>query len=319
MKRTLKRQGGNAIISVSIALVFMTLALIMLMKLFERFKYENTANITFNRIVDVRDAMQRAYMANMIAGIAPNDATAYPENGAALIATGTLEDCTEDDEANGYCINHLKLPWVDSDNIDEKIDVTRITDSSDSYPAFTLSFSLANVYPLSLRNIIRSKISQLPSFKENSTNTVTIKFTRPASEVSLDNLVRRDGSTTMTADWDVGSVYLDNVKDMSYTNLTDRTGITGMLKLGSVLVNSSAGVAVPKPNCPSGYSPQIEVWTQSLGASTLQYNVKNFASWYVDNTTTWQVFFKSTAESSTGNKSYFYEGTVVYATWCDFS
>lgn len=319
MKHLLKRQRGDAIVSTALALVVIILVMTMLAKVAQQLRYETTASVALGRVEGVRDAMQRAYMENIILGVAPDSSTAYPANGAALVTGGQIEECLAADEMDGYCINRLKLPWVDSDNNDEMIDVTAITDPSDGYPAFTLSFSLANVYPLQLRNMIRSRMSQLPTFTEDSTNTVTITFTRPASEVSLENLVKRDGTTTMTDDWDVGSVYLDNVKDMSYTDLSDRTGMTGLLKLGSVVITSSAGKRVNKQTCPTGYKAEIEVWTQSLGTSTLQYNVKNFASWYVGNTDYWQIYFKSTAENASGTKSYFYEGTVVYATWCDFS
>lgn len=319
MRKSRRSQRGDALITTSLALVVLIILSVMLARYLQTLSYQNRANLALTRIENVVDAMQRAYMANMVLGVAPNSINAYPGNGAALIAAGYLENCIAADEANGLCINRLKLPWVDSSNNDETIDITTFIDPADNHPAFTVTFSLGNIYPVKQRNIIRTRISQLPDYTEDGSNNVTITYTRPGSEVSLENLVRRDGSTPMTADWDFGDVYLDNVKDISFTGISDRTALTGSLKLGSVLVSSSAGVSVAYNTCQAGYTPQIEVWTQSLGTSTLQYNVKAFASWYVDDGSKWIVHFRSTAENSSGTKTYYYTGTVVYATWCDFS
>ncbi|MFC5079639.1 hypothetical protein VTH8203_00840 [Vibrio thalassae] len=321
---SIKRQQGDILVGTLISLVILIIVTLMLAQAAKQWQYEQTAAVAVNRITVVQDAMQRGYINAITQGVAPNNIAAYPASRANLIALDLIEACSIGQEIAGQCIDQTKLPWVTMTNADQLMTITPFIDPSDNYPAFNITFSIANIAPMKKRMIIRNAISQLPNYTEDAAGNVTIAFTRPGSSVAQDNLVRRDGTAPMTADWDYGNFdlnnvkYINNVDDISFKNITDRTALTGSIKLGSVVISNSSGVLVAKPACPSGYTAQIQVWTVSLGTTDLQYNVKNFASWDVDSGNHWRIYFRSTAENSSGNKSYFYQGVVAYGTWCDF-
>lgn len=320
----MKKQQGASLLGVMFALVALIAIGIMLAHAARIYSYETTARVAFKRIEHIHDAMQRAYMDNVTRGtspLSPTDLNAYPNNGASLMSLGYIEECSAANEIAGRCINALKLPWTTTSNADQMINIRRFLDS-DNFPAFELSFSIAGLAPIQLRNAVRAKLTELPNFRDNGAGNITLKFTRPGNMVALENLVKRDGTTKMTKDWDFGGKYLENVKDIAIAGLTDRSVLTGTVKIGSKYVGNSSGERVDNPSCPDGYKPEIEVWLSSVGGSDsnqLPYNMRSFAAWYADNGNHWQVFVRSLGEDSNGNPRFFYQGTVSYATWCDFS
>ncbi len=328
IKTLRKRQKGLTAVEALFGVIVLTIFGIASMQVFQRWSYETTAEVALKRIINISDVMQRAYIDSITRGTAPNDINAYPQDVASLIAQSWIPNCTPAQELAGQCIHEAKLPWVTTANTDQMMTVTRFADPIDNFPAFRISFSLAGIPSITQRNVIRNRISTLPNYTENAANTVTLTYTRPGSAVALENLVSRDGSNPMTADWDYGGFDLNNVRhindvnDISFEGVTDRTALTGSVKIGSSRIDTNGGINVPKPTCPTTpitYEPQIQVWTVALSTSNLVYNVKGFAAWEVDQGTSWQVFFRSIAEDTNGNQGYFYEGVVGYATWCDFA
>ncbi|MGR5296810.1 hypothetical protein ACPV5U_24350 [Vibrio mediterranei] len=327
-KATIKRQKGLTAVEALFGVILLTAFGIAAMQALQRLSYETTAEVALKRIINISDVMQRAYIDSITRGTAPNDITSYPQDVAALIAQSRIPNCSVAQEFAGQCIHEAKLPWVTTTNADQMMTITRFIDPVDNFPAFRISFSLAGIPSITQRNVIRNRISTLPNYTENAANTVTITYSRPGSAVSLENLVARDGSTPMTADWDYGGFDLNNIRhindvnDMSFEGVNDRTALTGSIKIGSARIDSNGGISVDKPSCPTtpiAYTPQIQVWTVALSTSNLVYNVKGFAAWEVDQGSTWQIFFRSIAEDNNGNQGYFYEGVVAYATWCDFA
>ncbi|MDF9399135.1 hypothetical protein [Vibrio sp. 1180_3] len=320
-----RKQSGDALLATLMALVILIVISIMIAKAARVWQYELIAKTAVKRINTVHEAMQRAYIDGITVGTPPTSIATYPADATALISQGYLNDCTIAQENAGQCISLVKLPWVTTGNADQLMTIAPFIDPADNYPAFRITFSLAGIQPLKKQMIIRKEISQLPSYTEDASGNVTMQFTRPGSSIAQDNLVRRDGTTKMTNDWDYGNFDLNNVKyindvdDISFKGVTDRTALTGSIKMGSTIVTNSSGKTITKPSCPVGYSPQIQVWTVSLGTTDLQYNVKNFAAWDVNSGANWKVYFRSTAENSSGTRTYFYQGVVGYATWCDFS
>ncbi|WP_428776385.1 hypothetical protein [Vibrio sp.] len=309
-------------ISTALAIVAIIIVSIGIARFLQVAKYEQIAKVAADRLELIHNAMQRAYMDSIQTGVAPNNINAYPASGSALVSGGYIDNCSAAQEAARQCLNVQKLPWVTTSNSDQTIQIQRFTDSADNFPAFRLSFSLAGLTPIKLRNIVRTKLSEYPNYTEDASANVTLTFKRPSAAVSLENLVKKDGSEPMTSDWDFGNFYLDNVRDISYSGLNDRTGLTGLMKLGSVFVPNSSGIVVSKPTCPTGYQANIQVFMAGSGGSNgnnLPYNIRSFAPWYVDQGGSWRVYYRVLGEDSVGNARFYYEGAVAYATWCDFS
>ncbi len=85
--------------------------------------------------------------------------------------------------------------------------------------------------------------------------TVTATYGKPGTEPALDALVRRDGTRTLTAEWDVGGQWISNVRDMTLSGMTNRTIMSG-LTWSTVQYNNQAVQLVV---CPPGMARKVTV------------------------------------------------------------
>lgn len=315
------KNKGFTVVQMVITITMLTIIFASLAKVKINNGYYTFASITEKRVETVVNAMQQAYMANISSGTSSDSTSAYPSDIDSLIDAGFLSSCSEEDEESGDCINNAKLPWIDSDGNDEQMVIAVTSNATDNYPQFTITFDISTIEPYAKRAIVKSRLSQIPSFTYDD-GVVTLTFQRPGNTVNDENLVARDGTRSMTNDWDFGDVnlnnvkYLNNVQDISIKGVTDRTVLTGLRKTGSLVITSSAGATVTKPDCPDNYTPEIELSLIGLGVTDVEYSIKGFATWKVESSDYWTVYFRSTAENESGTKKYFYEGTVKYDTWC---
>ncbi len=314
-----RKQRGDLLINVSLGLVALTIIMLAGAQLLRNLKNEQIAKVAVKRIELIEEAAQRHYFEAMISGSAPDSLNNYPASVNELVLDGHLDNCTNANELAGLCINVTKMPWVSAGNNDVFVNLTRFLDPADNYPAFRLSFDISNIQPIGFRNVVRSKLMQFPNYTEAG-GVVSMTFKRPGTAVSLNTLVNRDGTTPMNDDWDFGNHYLDNVKDISFNGVTDRTALTGSVKIGSLVTSGTSGSPITKPSCPTDYEPRIEVSVKGITAtgSALPYNLKAVAAWAVDSGANWLVRYRATGEDVNGNKTYFNDGAVTYFTWCDF-
>lgn len=206
----------------------------------------------------------------------------------------------------------------------EQITITRTMVGG--FPEFALTFSMASIASDKDFNNIKRELTKLPGYTfDSTTEEVSIAYQRPANIVSLNNKVSRDGSTPMTADWDYGGFdlnnirYINQVEDISIKDVTDRTVLTGLRNTGSVQINRDTGYGVDKPNCPTGYTPRIEVWKIGTGVDKVIYEPRNDVAWYVDSGTKWTIHYKVSGKhsaSASTSHTWLHEGIVGYTTWC---
>jgi hypothetical protein len=81
---------------------------------------------------------------------------------------------------------------------------------------------------------------------------VSATYGKPGTEPALDALVHRDGSRTLTGEWDVGGQGISNIKDMSISGI-NRTVVSG-LAWSAVQKNSQP---VELITCPPGKKSKI--------------------------------------------------------------
>lgn len=81
---------------------------------------------------------------------------------------------------------------------------------------------------------------------------VSATYGKPGTEPALDALVHRDGSRTLTGEWDVGGQGISNIKDMSISGI-NRTVVSG-LTWSAVQKNSQP---VELITCPPGKKSKI--------------------------------------------------------------
>lgn len=79
-------------------------------------------------------------------------------------------------------------------------------------------------------------------------NVVSARYGKPGSEPALSAFLKKDGSTPLEAEWNVGGQGISNVKDITISNMNNRTVLSG-LSFANVQQNAQP---VNLVNCPPG-------------------------------------------------------------------
>lgn len=314
------KTSGFTIAELLVSVSIMAVVLLFIAKGMDSFKTLSKATTVKWRVQHVADAMQRYYTDYVIGGGDPTYVTGYPADMDTLKASPYLNACTAEQAIAGECIDFAVLPIGGGEPL------TITTSIVGGYPEFALSFSIASAETNQYYRDLKMELSKIAGFTlDTATDIVTIQYQRPGNLVNMNNKVSRDGSTPMTNDWDFGGFDLDNVRfikeveDISIKGVNDRTVLTGLRNTGSVIVRNNNGVLTPKPTCPTGYTPQIEVSKVGTGVSSVIYEPRNDLAWTIDEGTQWRIMYrvsgKKTNTSSTPH-SIIYEGVVAYSTWC---
>lgn len=107
-------------------------------------------------------------------------------------------------------------PWGTPITLSSTASTLTVETSSNGQPnAAQLAGVMAGVIPLASQSGV-------------GRTTVTATYGKPGTEPALDALVHRDGTRTLTAEWDVGGQYIGNVKDMTLTGV-NRTTLEGLV------------------------------------------------------------------------------------------
>ncbi|MDA0155985.1 hypothetical protein OH460_27190 [Vibrio sp. Makdt] len=177
--------------------------------------------------------------------------------------------------------------------------------AGDGYPELTMSFSLAGVKDNSTYNALFNKVQMIPGYTIDAREKVTLSITRPANAVHLENVVKRDGSSTLTGDsWDVGGdTWITNVRGLFLEN-KDGTQYSVASGLTRTVV-ARHGDRFPIHSCPEGHTPELDVMVKSLqplssrnkygetGSLTPKYS-KSGSNWVVS----LEYYAKRTSDSS---------------------
>lgn len=151
------------------------------------------------------------------------------------------------------------MPWGTPITLSSTASTLTVQTSSNGQPnAAQLAGVMAGVIPLASQSGV-------------GRTTVTATYGKPGTEPALDALVRRDGTRTLTAEWDVGGQGIGNIRDMSISGL-NRTVVSG-LSWSSVQKNSQP---VSLITCPLGKSRKVTVTPVSFSKNG--YPFKNMGS-----------------------------------------
>jgi hypothetical protein len=115
---------------------------------------------------------------------------------------------------------------------------------------------------------IMAGIIPLASQSGSDRTIITATYGKPGTEPALESLVRRDGSRTLTAEWDVGGQGISNVRDMTLSGINNRTLMSG-LTWSNVQQNIQP---VSLVNCPPGKSRKITVMPLSYNKNGFPFN-----------------------------------------------
>lgn len=168
-----------------------------------------------------------------------------------------------------------------------------------------MSFSLAGIVDNTTYNAIFNKLQMIPGFTIDARENVSLRITRPANAVHLENVVKRDGSSTLTGeDWDVGgNTWITNVRGLFLKN-KDGTQYSVASGLTRTVV-AKHGDRFPVHSCPEGHTPDLDVMVKSLqplSGGARYGEVGSFVPKYSKSDSNWVVsldyYAKRTSDSS---------------------
>jgi len=110
-----------------------------------------------------------------------------------------------------------------------------------------------------------SYLLQIPFAKKNANDDIEISIYPPMNSTAYNEFIRKDGSTKLTAPWDVGNQPITNVAGMSIRNDDG-----SQMPIGGVMtvINAKHLDHVQKPKCPTYLKPAIQATPQG------QFNTK---------------------------------------------
>ncbi|MBD0788065.1 hypothetical protein HUO09_17055 [Vibrio sp. Y2-5] len=315
MRNSPSKQKGLVLIDI----VLGGALLLVLLSAYAKWEIDKTerelADSAKTKLEYIIEKSQMYYMARIyVDGNEPTDTSNYPSSYDDLTDKGYIAKCSSQDEMNNKCVDYSLLPIGGGEAV-----VFNVSTDTDGYAQLKLSFDLSNESNAKRKNLIRQSVIKVPGYTMDD-DVVTITVTRPGSALAFDNVVLRDGTHDMTDDWDFGgTAKLENVKDITFEGLTDRTALTGIVKNGSVYVEDQNGAVVTKPECPAGYNPTITTYFIGTGGDTEFTEMGNIDTYYRSTSpTTWQVNIRFAAlKSGETSRAWQYTGNVGYWTWCD--
>ena len=115
---------------------------------------------------------------------------------------------------------------------------------------------------------IMAGIIPLASQSGSGRTIITATYGKPGTEPALESLVRRDGSRTLTAEWDVGGQGISNVRDMTINGLENRTVLSGLMWSNVQLNNQPVSLV----KCPPRTNIKITVTPISYNKNGYPFN-----------------------------------------------
>ncbi len=203
--------------------------------------------------------------------------------------------CTIDRELNGECKLPDYVPW--------------------SYSRLSTYFytSLAHIPAFNEHLVIRIPLSELASDPKEWTRYSNVLIDIPGARragsdihitlrqatlaLMYENIVMRDGSATLTEDWDVGGQHgITNAKD--YTIAASDGSQISVSKRLVTIENVSHGQTVRKPACSAGLSPNLILSIGEINLSTQHTELSEFKAYIKSqNSNDWTIAIDTTAKN----------------------
>ena len=257
---TQRAQRGFGLVETAITLaIVLAIAGITLPFLLEQRK-DDEAKAYANHIrVLIERIHQYQYFKITEEGVSPSSKESWPATLESLMTDYPLQywnSCSAAEEQNGDCVQPGFVPWSRS-----RIASYFQTDASN--PAFNTHLVLR--FPLSElasepKDYTRwsNVLMDIPGAQRVG-NDIDITLRQATLALMYDNIVMRDGYTTLTDDWDVGGHKISNAEDFTIRN---SDGTQTSIAQGLVTIyHVKAWEEFAKPSCPEGLTatPQLSL------------------------------------------------------------
>ncbi|MGR5465143.1 hypothetical protein ACPV5G_19655 [Photobacterium damselae] len=289
----MRKQQGFMLIGMLIALGFATIFFSMIAENMVIKQIRDQQAIPYKeRLLNLKNQIEN-YQAVQFQGNSNmvNSPQLFPRNLKELETKGFLPKCSPTDISQGRCADINKTPW------DSTISYQRKRSQQGAFYFAEITIPLPNKNSDGrLYNAFTSVLGSLPDIRFNSSETALLwRINRisdlPAFSAQLDQYVKRDGSSTLTKDWDVGNRAITNAYDF-----TIRLQNGKQQRLGSGVIDYLVGwhgKSVDKHSCAQGLIPDIVVTAKDLQAWS---SYRRFSSsgaekiGYIDKGNRWELY-----------------------------
>ena len=176
-----------------------------------------------------------------------------------------IPTCSVTDNQKGSCELIDQLPWGDgSQKIQYQVKRTTGITPAHYYAEITLPLpSKSDESSIREYNVYSEVLAKLPGMMFSTDEQLLVwRINRlgnmPAFELMLDGYVKKDGSTRLTKDWDVGNKALLNVSDITLRN-SDGTLTSVAAGLTRKAFIARHGDFIAHPSCPKLMTPKIKL------------------------------------------------------------
>jgi type II secretory pathway pseudopilin PulG len=139
------------------------------------------------------------------------------------------------------------------------------------------------------------------------------------NSIAYDAFLKKDGSTPLTDDWDVGNKNILNVKDITLLN-ADGTMTSVAAGLTRSRFTARHNAVIKHPSCPAGFRPQVQLAVQGNIPQSSINDFKEFGPIQIDGydvTGGWKITTKYVATRKSDGKKYeLTDGVVAGETYC---
>lgn len=268
MNKNTQRGLGLLELLITLALIF-TIVGITIPFLLDKRKDEEAEAYAENMRVMISRIHQYQYYKITEEGVNPAKPEAWPNELNNLMTDYPEQywnNCSIAQEQNGVCIRPDFVPWSNS-RLTSSIRYDYTTPAMNAHLVIKVPTSeLAGDAKAYWRYV--NPLMRIPGALRSGTD-IEITLRQSTLALMYDNIVMRDGFTTLTGDWDVGGKHtITNTRDVTIANSdgTQKLVSQGLVDIYTV----KHGDRVKKPSCPEGTKPHL-----ALGLGNIYIN-KNY-------------------------------------------
>lgn len=222
----------------------------------------------------------------------PQIAASWPSNLEWLIdSRWFLSVCTKQRQQAGKC-KRASLLYFSSDAM-----FTSMKSYTDGTHHYVLTIPTVDELSDSSRASLRKKLYAFGAQESDDGKSFDIKIPMKDSTVSHSHLVHRNGSKTLTGDWDLGGDYgITNAKDYLIA-ASDGSQISVSRRLVTI-ENVSHNQPIRKPTCSAGLSPNLILNVGEIGDVDGYDYLANFKAYIQNqNSMSWTVSIDTVARN----------------------
>ncbi|WP_318419559.1 hypothetical protein [Photobacterium leiognathi] len=309
----MKNQKGMALMSLLLAMTILSLLLVPAVREWGDKRQRNNATQFAERVLHLAERLQ-LYNHHRAKTENTNPIYAWPRNLDELMTVypgAFWQQCTVAEQQTGKCLRPETTPWnvpikyaQESGPWGRYVELTIPTGSTgDLIKRWSAPLLQQGKYP----------------FTELPNGDVKIRVDYLADAVVYKDFLKRDGSTTLTADWDVGNKNILNVADITLRN-ADGTMTSVAAGLTRSRFTARHNAVIKHPSCPVGFRPQVQLAVQGNIPQSSINDFKEFGPIQIDGYDVaggWKITTKYVATRKSDGKKYeLTDGVVAGETYC---